>query len=164
MITRTSSVLLLIAQSLMMSCSADQEYQLMAEQGFQLHQQGQAFYCELQDLGRKSQVLWDKVGRELEESIPEDLPKVERKNMIAIRNAGLIRMFEAYPSLPQTVKDQVDQAETDDQEIAGQMRVLNDSLRQFDRKIEAFLETVRNVEPDSLENWQKRLVVYNCKE
>ena len=95
-----------------------------------------------------------KLGELLEggKGIPNDLPPDERKNMIAIRNAGLIRMFEAYPKLPEPVRDRVDQAEMEDKEIALQMRIMNDSLRQFELEVEQFLQTVKMQLPDSVEN------------
>lgn len=158
-------MILLIAFSFSPACSGPDQVDLMlTENGTKLHRRGQNFYCQLQALGRKSQTLWDEVATDLEKGIPEDLPEDERKNMIAIRNAGLIRMFEAYPKLPMEVKERVDRAETEDQQIAAEMRMLNDSLRLFDRRVEQFLEEVKNLQPDSLESWQKRLIVYNCED
>lgn len=163
--TTIYSLLLLATLYVVQSCSGtDPVDQLLDEQGQTLHQRGQGFYCELQALGRKSKVLWDVVAEDLEQGIPNDLPPDERKNMIAIRNAGLIRMFEAYPKLPEPVRDRVDQAEMEDKEIALQMRIMNDSLRQFELEVEQFLQTVKMQLPDSVENWQKRLIVYNCDE
>lgn len=155
-------IILMALFSLSACNTADQTVQEMDERRGKLHQRGQTFYCELQALGRKSRQLWDTVARDLEAVIPEDLPKDERKNIIAIRNAGLIRMFEAYPRLPQEVKDRVDLAETEDQDIARQMRMMNDSLRHYDLKVDSFLREAKTLVPDSLESWQKRLIVYNC--
>lgn len=160
---RTSSVLLLMALMLCQACNdSDQEELLLAERGRQLHLRGQSFYCELQALGKKSQDLWNTVAEDLERVIPHDLPEDERNNMIAIRNAGLIRMFEAYPALPQEVKDRVDVAEEDDKTLAGQMRMVNDSLRKYELEVEEFLNEVRKGPSDSVESWQKRLIIADC--
>lgn len=160
---RTFSFLLpAIALFCLWRCTSNSESETLAHRGAALQQRGQLFYCELQNLGMESKYLWDSVALALQAELPQNMPAKERKNMVDIRNAGLLRMFEAYDGLPAEVQDRIDRAEQEDQQLAGRMRALSDSLRQHDRALDQFLGTVKEQQPDSLQNWQKRLVFYPC--
>lgn len=128
----------------------------------ELQQKGRDLYCELEKLGMESRILWDSVAYQLEKSIPAEVPEEERQNMIAVRNAGLIRMFEAYPKLPPATQSNLEQAEQQDQEIAARMRRLNENIRKHDHQITSFLGSVQKNGIDSLRSWKKQMIDYKC--
>lgn len=74
--------------------------------------------CELLKLRNTIAVSWDNVNDVLDENLPEQIPAEERTNILKVRNASLIRMFETYKELDDTVKMKVDEVETRDRVIA----------------------------------------------
>lgn len=161
----TTVVSLLLTACSLGGCELSENREQISRYGVQLHEledMGRSLHCGLEELGRESQLLWDSVAHNLQAQLPMDMPVEERKNMVEIRNAGLIRMFEAYPKLPPPVQQHVDKAEMRDQALASRMRALNDSLKQHDLAVSQFLENVRSQLPDSLPEWQGRLTIYSC--
>lgn len=145
------------------SCGQGDQDVAFAQRGASLEESGVSLHCRLQQLGMQSRLLWDSLSHVLQQELPADIPARERKNMVEIRNAGLLRMFEAYPKLAPVVHDRVDQAEEEDQRLASRMRSLQDSLQQHEMSVGEFLEMVKEQQPQMLPQWQKRLTAYNCE-
>ena len=72
-----------------------------------LEQLAQAFHdldCRQATLEAETSSSWDDVVAQLDARLPESMPAAEKNNMLMVRNAGLIRMFESYHELPDSVQ------------------------------------------------------------
>lgn len=143
-------------------CQRAERHTVLSEEVKQLEQGAGTLQCTLQRLGTESQALWDRVAGQLAQELPEELPEAERKNMIAVRNANLLRMFQTYPTLPAHLQAQVDEAEAEDQAIAERMKAVKDSLSVFEQRINALLTRASEQQPDSLKVWQQRMSEFEC--
>jgi len=83
----------------------------------------------MEKLEIQAEAMWDKTNLELEKALPEDIADYEKSNMLKVRNAELIRMFESYHILGKPIKAKVDLAEKMDFAIADSMRVLQQKQR-----------------------------------
>lgn len=108
-----------------------------------LAQQLNTLGCQQKILQNKTQTLWDEVVQQLSNQLPGDMPKEERKNMLAVRNAALIRMFETYQNLDTSLQKIVTEAEEKDQDIVStlmeikqQRMVLEEQKRALFLKLE----------------------------
>lgn len=143
-------------------CQRAERHTALYEEVEQLEQGAGTLQCTLLRLGAESQALWDRVAGQLAQELPEELPEAERKNMIAVRNANLLRMFQTYPTLPDHLQAQVDEAEAEDRAIAERMKAVKDSLSVFEQRINALLTRASEQQPDSLKVWQQRLSEFEC--
>jgi len=80
--------------------------------------------CQMDNLEETSSEMWDKTNRELEKALPIDIPEFEKSNMLKVRNADLLRMFETYQEMEGPIKAKVDLTEKMDFALADSMRVL----------------------------------------
>lgn len=80
--------------------------------------------CRQATLELQSRSSWDGVVEQLDARLPVDMPAAEKNNMLMVRNATLIRMFETYHGLPDSVQALVAHAEQKDQEIVALLSAL----------------------------------------
>ena len=83
-----------------------------------IYQEATLIHCSLDSLRQSISKSWDEVTTSLDNGLPDETPEEERANMLKVRNASLIRMFETYRDLADSTKQQVDSAEILDQKIA----------------------------------------------
>lgn len=110
--------------------------------------------CLRQELRAELDRLWMTVSDSLDARLPRDMGVDERRNMIAIRNADLIRMFEVYPSLDSSIHQLVDWAEEQDVRLAAKIRQWQDQQQAHESEVQAFL--LRIEERDALVSRQWR--------
>jgi hypothetical protein len=91
-----------------------------------LIQKEKEVHCHLTTLKEKITRVWDNIAQLLDENLPEEMPADEKSNMIAVRNANLIRMFQSYESLDTELKDSIQKAESIDLEI---MKTINEQKK-----------------------------------
>jgi hypothetical protein len=120
--------------------------------------------CRLTDLSRRTVALWDSVAAALNGTLPADMPADERRNMIAVRNTDLIKMFMVYPSLDSSVHVLVEEAGLADAEFARQMRSVKDSIDANEEKIRRLLAEFENEQPSKLSNWKNKFDQIKCEE
>ncbi|SRR6056297_4164287 len=89
-----------------------------------LTEQSRKIECQMEALEAQSEQVWDKTNSALEKALPDDVEAYEKSNMLKVRNADLIRMFESYHKLGDPIKAKVDLAEKMDFAMADSMRVL----------------------------------------
>lgn len=118
--------------------------------------------CRLQQLGTRSTVLWDSVTVSLKAVLPPEMPPEEKRNMLAVRSAGLIRMFQVYPTLDSSVHQVVDQAEQTDQVLASQLRMTHDSLKALNAQAQELLSRIEREDPEAYPLWRSRFSTNNC--
>lgn len=119
--------------------------------------------CRMLELHQQSVALWDKATAELEESLPLDMPPDERRNMLAVRNTGLIQMFEVYPLLDTAIHRVVEGAGQQDEILAAQMRAVKDSIDQNEEQLRHFLSQIQAQEPQAYPEWKKRYDAVTCE-
>lgn len=90
-----------------------------------LFERQQRLRCKLDSLQEQAELLWDGVVEHLAEELPPNLPADERRNILAVRNYGLIRMFMVYDSLPPDLREKVELAGRQDIVIAVAMKATN---------------------------------------
>ncbi|MBK8505793.1 MAG: hypothetical protein IPL46_28505 [Saprospiraceae bacterium] len=88
--------------------------------------------CQLSRLEDSVETHWTSLNALLENHLPKDMPLEERRNMLAVKNAPLIRMFERYNNLTVEVKDAVDDAEQYDFQSALQVTQIRDEIKQLE--------------------------------
>ncbi len=148
---------------LLASSCADEPSGQLAQEGARLQKQLIEAHCAMEQLNRESKQLWDTVVYAMDEQLPATMSADERRNMLKVRNASLIRMFEAYPRLPDGVQHQVDEAERQDQELAARMKAQVDTIKYYEKRIDDFIKRVAVSHPDNAKIWQLRFSVRDCK-
>lgn len=97
--------------ALLVASCANEPSEQWAQEGVRLQKQLIEAHCAMEQLNGESKQLWDTVVHVMDEQLPATMAADERRNMLKVRNASLIRMFEVYPRLPDGVQHQVDEAE-----------------------------------------------------
>lgn len=120
-------------------------------------------HCKMEQLREQSAKLWDSLEMELAQTLPGDMPSDERRNMLQVRNAELIRMFEVFPRLPVSVRTAVEKAERQDQELAARMKVAMNRIDMYEAEAFAFLQDMEVVSADSAAAWQERFSTLPCR-
>lgn len=106
-----------------------------------LEQLARAFHeldCRQAVLEAETRSSWDGVVEQLDARLPEDMPAAEKHNMLNVRNAGLIRMFETYHTLPDSVQELVGRAEKKDNEIVAALNEIKAQRTTLDQEKRAF--------------------------
>ncbi len=119
------------------SSSSDQTEAMQA-----LHQQETVLQCRLHAIKDSITGQWDEVNQLLTEKLPSDIPAEEKANMLKVRNANLIRMFQSYNDLDQELKSTLDQTEQLDQEMTQQITALKQELQELELRKMAFFEKI----------------------
>lgn len=91
------------------------------------------------DLKIKLDSMWTYANEKLAEMLPTNMPEQERINMLALRNAPLIRMFEVYETLPDYIHKLIDSAYYFDKQIVQQLEEIVIQRSENEAKIEDFL-------------------------
>lgn len=127
-----------------------------------LYAKSKDYHCQLEQLHRESQSLWDRVADNLSEGLPEDMPADERNNMITVRNTDLIKMFEVFPALDTSIQTMVEQAGQQDGLIAEKMRVLKDSIDANDNQVNNLLQVMSKENKASFQRWKTNFGHVSC--
>lgn len=108
------SILILVLFGFFQSCSNDNVKSKLDE----IYSEATLIQCDLSHLRDSITAKWDGVNETLNKNLPSEIPSAERSNILKVRNASLIRMFETYHLLDDSTKQTVDKAEKTDQAIA----------------------------------------------
>ncbi|MCB0569532.1 MAG: hypothetical protein KDC66_07210 [Phaeodactylibacter sp.] len=129
-----------------------------------LYGEAQHLHCRLQALHEESVQLWDTVAARLSATLPADMPPDERRNMVAVRNTGLIQMFEVYPTLDTAVHRLVENAGHRDAGLAAQMRAVKDRLDTNEALVRSLLSRMEDRHPSLLPEWKARFDEVHCED
>ncbi|NJK82600.1 MAG: hypothetical protein HC912_01090 [Saprospiraceae bacterium] len=88
--------------------------------------------------------MWNYANGKLAEMLPANMPDQERTNMLALRNAPLIRMFEVYATLPESIHKLIDSAYYFDKRVVQQLEGIVGERAENETKIEDFLIELSN--------------------
>jgi hypothetical protein len=86
--------------------------------------------------------IWQEVTKTMEMELPPDLPPDERRNMLQLKNADLIQMFQVFDSLDIRIQNKVMEAGKMDQELAAQMRQIMLDIEAENRTIALNMATL----------------------
>lgn len=99
-------------------------------------------FCQRQLLAESSQKLWEDVAYHIGVNLPESIDSVTRKRMIEIKNAPILKSFNAYKRLPDSVKIIVDKAEIADKKLVDEIAEVSFSIDSLEIKKLRFLTKV----------------------
>lgn len=105
--------------------------------------------CQLESL--KSEILqeWDGAVDLLDRNLPLSTPKNERENILSVKNANLIRMFQSYDNFPDSIKIEIDRVEQLDSKVAMQVRNLNIKLQSIKTTQDSLFNVLSNLKNSS---------------
>ena len=82
----------------------------------------QVLMTRMDSLVSVTESLWQDVTYTLESELPESMAADERRNMLLVKNADLIRMFQAFSSLDTALQKKVMLAGEKDKTLAAEIR------------------------------------------
>lgn len=91
--------------------------------------------------------MWNQVSQTIERAIPADLPVTEKQNLLMVKNADLIQMFEVFESLDDALQHQVLEAGKSDQETAQKMRDIMTKVDELNKTLSQNLATLTKKDP-----------------
>ncbi len=95
--------------------------------------------CELEVMKKEINKEWDTMNESLDDHLPADMAEQEKVNMLKVRNANLIRMFNTYKTLDTAIKDQLRSVEKKDSMMAIEINLLKEKLIEIENnKMELF--------------------------
>lgn len=94
----------------------------------------------MDDLHKRVDSIWRHTNETLDASLPDNMPPDERRNMLQVRNADLIQMFEVFDSLDNDLKLLVKDSGMKDRTIADEMRQVMTEIDMLDSIINQNLE------------------------
>lgn len=144
------------------SCTQEPSTSL-SQEGKRLQEKLTQAHCIMEQLNQESVQLWDTVVFVMDEQLPETTPPEERTNLLKVRNASLIRMFEVYSELPDSVQLSIDRAEQQDKELAARMKAQIDTIKHYESLANDFLSQVALTHSDSSKVWQVRFADRRCQ-
>lgn len=127
-----------------------------------LEQLAQAFQdldCRQATLEAEAISSWDEVVEQLDARLPEDMPAAEKNNMLTVRNASLIRMFESYHELSDSVQALVSRAEQKDKDVVASLNEIKAKRSVLDKEKRDFFLAVEKRSTAKLSTMRKHFDV-----
>ncbi len=99
--------------------------------------------CETEILKDSITIKWNTFNTLLEANVPPEMPEREKRNLLQLSNAPLIRIFKWYNRLDENIKKELRKVEIQDSltvvtilKISGQLKELEDEKIQLLMKLE----------------------------
>lgn len=89
---------------------------------------------ELQEMRDSIEDTWDHVNEIISNNLPIDMPPKEKENMLKVRNARLIRMFQSFDDLEPEIKKTVDSAEAFDNIMSQRIVKIRRQLEEIEEE------------------------------
>lgn len=105
--------------------------------------------CELATLKDSIRFEWDEMNAMLEKNLPLGMPAAEKVNMLKVRNADLIRMFESFDKAGGEVKSALLEVEQKDREMAARIVLLKEKLQKIESRKMALFEKIGDLEGEA---------------
>lgn len=120
-----------------------------------LFQEERKLYCQLASMKDSITLQWDNVNELLAESLPEDMPTEEKENMLMVRNASLIRMFQSFDEVEEEVRVVLDHTEQMDMEMSKRITALKKDVQRIELKKMTLLNKLnQSMGPDEVARLQ----------
>lgn len=88
---------------------------------------------------------WDFINELLAENLPKEMPSIEKSNILKVRNANLIRMFESFDALSDDVKQALSEVEKKDREMSFRVNLVKKQAQAIEDQKLLLFEAIRNV-------------------
>lgn len=138
------------------SCTREPSQEVLTQEGTQLVKEMEQLSCTLRNLEKQTTALWDGVVETLDQNLPSDMPAIERKNMLAVRNTDLIEMFMDYDALDTSIHRLVREAGLTDAAIAKQVMEVKRKMEAQEIAFLNFLEKIGQKNQPFREQWEKK--------
>jgi uncharacterized protein YdcH (DUF465 family) len=100
--------------------------------------------------------IWATTNTNLASMLPSTMPAQERKNMLALNNAPLIKMFEVYESLDTNIHRLVDNAAQADKRIAVRYQEIEAQKDAIQSSMETLLLDFSKTSKAAFDFWNKK--------
>jgi hypothetical protein len=110
----------------------------------ELFQEEKELNCLLEAMKDSISKEWDRTNHVLKANLPSDMPEEEQANMLKVRNAELIRMFQSYDAMGPDVHAIVDETEQFDNAIAARIVALRQKIHTTQSKTLSVLQDIRD--------------------
>ena len=137
---------------LLLSCN---NYQAAIEASFS---KKKSLICQMEQLKQQNDSLWEDISLTLEQELPSDMMPDERKNMVQIKNAGLISMFQVFPDLDTAIQRKVMLAGKKDEEMAAEMKSIMQKLSLAEQNLNTALEKLEHKNKGKLQQVKLQLL------
>ncbi len=144
------------------ACRNKSDYAALEARSAELLREAVRLDCGIREIGNATEALWDSVSSALEAKLPENMPPDERRNMIAVRNTGLIRMFEVYPTLDSATRNLIETAGERDQALAGRIRDIRSAQKENELATHTLLAQMEETGYDKVAAWKKQFARARC--
>jgi uncharacterized protein YdcH (DUF465 family) len=108
----------------------------------ELFQKEKELNCSLTLMKDSISMEWDNINTLLKNTLPSNMPSQERANMLKVRNANLIRMFQSFDDVDETVKVALSKTEQIDQEMTKRITSLKKEANQIESQKIALFEKI----------------------
>jgi hypothetical protein len=108
----------------------------------ELFQKEKKLSCQLSSMKDSITTKWDNINHLLEENLPAEMPAEEKTNMLKVRNASLIRMFQSYDDVDEGVKMALDKTEQLDLEMAKRIAALKKEVEKIESEKMMLLQKI----------------------
>ncbi len=123
-------------------------------------------HCQLAVMKDSIKMEWDHVSEMLDENLPEDMPEEEKNNMLKVRNASLIRMFQSYADVDKEVKMALDKTEMLDRDMSQRINLLRQELQKTETETMQLFQQIGEAKSSDelarLKDIHKNLLAENC--
>ena len=133
----------------------------------QLFRQEKDLTCQLATMKDSITTEWDEINRLLEAHMPAEMTAEERANMLKVRNANLIRMFQSFDQMGDTVKTALSHTEAIDQQMTQRILLLKQQTQDIEAEKMALLQEVSQQDGNAavarLQSLQQAILSEDCR-
>lgn len=139
------AILSIIGIALFFSCQSDTNKQIE-----QIARTMKDNSCQMELISKYVDDAWTESIEELGNRLPESLPQQERQNILNLKNANLIRMFESYKTFDDNVHSLVDSMEIRDMSWADSLRQLSLQNQHLEMKMDSLFTLIGDSETEQM--------------
>lgn len=150
--TKVKTVLFLFIVVFAYQCKEKMDFQPTLTE---LASQEAKIKCHIKELQDSINMAWDKMNMELEANLPAKMPEEERTNMLKVKNAPLIRMFESFATLEDSIKMKLEVVEMKDAKTVEQVVAESQKMKTVEEKKMELFSNIQKTEKDKVEEAQK---------
>lgn len=135
-----------IGPILLFSCQSDSNKQEIEEIAQSIRDNS----CRIEAISEYVNDSWTTSIEELGKKLPRSLPQQERENILNLKNANLIRMFESYKTFDDDIHSLVDSMEQVDARWADSLRRLSQENQYLEMRLDSLFSTIVDREDEQI--------------
>lgn len=136
---KTTFYYLFILSFSILACDQTQQEESLLLNLFQKEKQ---LNCQLISMKDSITSEWDNINLLLENNLPENMPIDEKNNMLKVRNANLIRMFQSFETVDEGVKMALNKTEQLDMEMTKRITGLKQEMQKIESEKMALFQKI----------------------